>query len=195
MVHLSIDRFSPYFSKPTEFSVRNIEPLAGFYDFLPKGADIERIAFHFTAEYRCGAHDHPDVIHKLWQEIARWQAAWKHKSGVPKEDLRLFRKHGSHVLVDTRDLWGKKRQYSLDERDASALVTSRPYSGGGLQTWALWEKVAVTADGWFVPLAVADPEILLELTGEYDRDQPASTRSLHVIDQIPVVGCEQENAE
>jgi ribosomal peptide maturation radical SAM protein 1 len=188
MVHLSIDRFSPYFSNPTEFSVRNIKPQAGFYDFLPKGADVERIAYHFTAEYRCGAHDHPDVIHTLWQEIARWQAAWRHKCGAPHEDLKLFRKRGSYVLVDTRGLWGKKRLHSLDERDASALVTSRPYSGSELETWALREKLAVTADGWFVPLVVADPKILLELMGKHEQGQLPSSRRLHPVGHTPTAG-------
>jgi len=188
MVHLSIDRFSPYFSNPTEFSVRNIKPLAGFYDFLPKGADVERIAYRFTAEYQSGAHDHPDVIHKLWHEIARWQAAWLHQCAVPHEDLQLFRKRGSYVLVDTRDLWEKKRLHSLDGRDASTLVTSRPYSGSELEKWALREKLAVTADGWFVPLVVADPKILLELMGKPEQGHLPSSRRLHHFGHAPTVG-------
>jgi len=164
MGHLSIERFSPYYCRPAEFGVRNMKPLRGFHDFLPKGADIERIASHFTAEYRCGSHDHVEVIHKLWQEMSRWQAAWKQKGGLPNQDLKLVRKRGSYVLVDARDLWRKRRSYSLDEKEASTLVTARPYSGSGLEAWALREKLAVTADGWFVPLAVAEPQILLELT-------------------------------
>jgi ribosomal peptide maturation radical SAM protein 1 len=180
MVHLSIDRFSPYFSKPAEFGVQTIKPLAGFYDFLPKGADIERIAYHFTAKYRCGAHDHAEVIHRLWQETGRWRAAWKQKGGAPNQDLRLFRNRGSFVLVDARDLWRKKRSYSLDEKEASALVTAGLCSESGLEAWALREKLAVIADNWFVPLAVAEPEVLLVLTGEDDKGRPASNRSLHV---------------
>jgi len=172
MAHISIERFSPYFSRPAEFSVRNIKPLAGYYDFLPRGADVGRIACHFTAEYRCGAHERVDVIHKLWQETGRWRAAWKQKGGVPNEDLKLFRNRGSYVLVDTRDLWRKRRSYALDEKEASTLVTAGPYSRSGLEAWALGEKLAVIADGWFVPLAVAEPEILLELTEEHEQGQP-----------------------
>jgi hypothetical protein len=188
MVHLSIDRFSPYFSKPTEFGLRNVQPLKGSYDFLPKAAAVERIAYYFTAEYRCGAHDHPDVIHTLWQEMARWQAAWRHKCGAPHEDLKLFRKRGSYVLVDTRGLWRKKRSYSLDETEASSLVISRPYSGSGLETWALREKLAVTVDGWFVPLAVAEPEILLELTEKHEQSQLTSSRCVHLVGHTAGVG-------
>jgi ribosomal peptide maturation radical SAM protein 1 len=165
MLHVSIDRFSPYFSEPAEFGVKNIRPLAGYHDFLPKGADIVRIASEFTADYRSGAHDHMDVIHRLWQEMARWRAAWNQKGRLPDQDLKLLRKRESYVLVDTRDLWKKTRWYSLDERDASSLLTARPYSGRGLEAWAVGEKLAVAVDGWFVPLAVADLKIYPELTG------------------------------
>lgn len=171
MGHLSIDRFSPYFCTPTEFGVRNIRPRAGCYDCFPKGADVGSIACHFTAEYRSGAHDHVDLIYRLWQAVKRWQAAWKEKDGVPNEDLRLFRKRGSYVLVDTRRLWGKQKSLSLEERGASALLTARPYAGSEVETWALGEKLAVIMDGWFVPLTVADPKILLELTGKHPQGE------------------------
>jgi ribosomal peptide maturation radical SAM protein 1 len=178
MAHLSIERFSPYFSRPADFSVRNIRPLAGFYDILPKGVDVERVAFHFTAEYECGAHDHVDLIGRLWQEMRRWQSAWKLKGGLPDQDLNLLPNRGSYVLADTRHLWRRKKLYSLDEGEASSLVTSRPYSGSEFETWAVREKLAVIADGWFVPLAVAEPQILLDLTGKHGPGELASSRAL-----------------
>jgi ribosomal peptide maturation radical SAM protein 1 len=169
VLHLSIERFSPYYSRPADFGVRSIRPLAGYYNFLPKGADIERIAYHFTAKYLCGAHDHVDVVRKLWLGIGRWRAAWRDKGCAPNQDLKLLRKHGSYTLVDTRDFRSKKKLYPLDEPGATSVLTSRPYSGSRLETWALQEKLAVVADRWFVPLAVADPTILLKLTQERDR--------------------------
>ena len=181
LVHLSIDRFSPYYSQPTQFGLRNIKPLAGYYDFLPKGVDVERIANHFTAEYPCGAHDHMEVIQRLWQEMTRWRAAWREKDGGPNQDLRLSRKRGSYVLVDTRDLRRKKRVYSLDEQEASALMTAGPYSGRCLEVWAVQEKLAVITDSWFVPLAVAEPEILLELMGKQELDNQRQTGLLALL--------------
>ena len=178
--HLSIDRFSPYFSDPAEFGVRNIKPLRGFYDFLPKGANIELIACYFTAEYRCGAHDHVDLIRRLWQEVRRWRAAWKQDGGIPRQDLKLVRSRGSYLLVDTRDLWRKKKSHALEEEAASALVTAGPYSGSELEAWAVGEKLAVTVDGWFVPLAVAEPKTFLGLTGEHEQSRLVRDKSLHV---------------
>ena len=161
IVHLSIDRFSPYFSRRPEFGVRNIKPLAGYYDFLPKGADVERIAYQFTAEYRCGAHDHVEVIARLCQAVARWRAVWKQQESPPNQDLKIIRNRECFHIVDTRDIWKKKREYSLNEKETCALASPKPYSGSGLESWAVREKIAAVVDGWFVPLAVAEPEVFL----------------------------------
>jgi len=176
--HLSIERFSPYFCRPADFGVRNIRPGAGYHDWLPEGADVDHIACHFTAEYQSGAHDHVDLVFRLWQAVNRWRAAWKKEDGAPSEDLTLFRKHKSYVLLDTRRLWSKQKTYSLHEREASTLLTARPYSGSEAETWALAEKLAVIMDAWFVPLAVADPSVLLELTGKHPPGELPSGGSL-----------------
>ncbi|MFZ0960037.1 MAG: RiPP maturation radical SAM C-methyltransferase [Terriglobia bacterium] len=187
LVHLGIDRFSPYFFHPDQYGVRNIKPLAGYSDFLPEGADVERIAYRFTAKYPSGAHDHMEVISRLWEEMARWQAAWRKKGGAPNQDLRLSRERGSYVLVDKRDLWRKKRAYLLDEQEGAALMTAGPCCGSGLEAWAVREKLAVIADGWFLPLGVAAPEILLELMGEAGARQPTPSASESAIDPVPVM--------
>lgn len=164
MVHLSVERFSPYFSRPADFGLRNLRPLSSYKDLLPKGVDIKSIAYHFTADYRSGAHDHPEVIQELLRELTRWRAAWKHKNGGPIQNLQLVRKRGSYVLVDSRDLWRRKKCYTLQEREATGLMTSRLPSGSGVEKWAIQEKLAVVVDDWFVPLAVPEPEALQELT-------------------------------
>jgi ribosomal peptide maturation radical SAM protein 1 len=185
--HLNIQRFSPYHFQPDQFGVRNIKPLAGYYDSLPRGVDVKRLAYHFTAEYPCGAHDHMDVIYRLWQEVAGWQAAWTKKDGPPNQDLKLSPQRGSYVLADTRDLWRKKRKYSLDEPDASTLMTAGPYSGSSLEAWAVEEKLAVIADGWFVPLAVAEPEVLQALMGKQKPDHQQPTDLINAVDLVGLV--------
>ena len=67
------------------------------------------------------------------------------------------------------------------------MVTSRPYSGNELDAWAIREKLAVLADDWFVPLAVADPKTLLELTGEHDDGRFATPQGKERrSDQVPM---------
>ncbi len=177
MGHVSIDRFSPYLSRPAQFDVRNVKPLAGYYDFLPKEAEVERIAYFFTAEYPCGSHDRIEVVSDLWRAVSRWQASWNRNGGRGGEELRLRQKHKSYVLSDTRRLWRKKKSYSLNKADASAVFTARPYRGKDLEVWAVHEKLSVVVDGWFVPLAISDPEVLMELTGERNEGPRTSLES------------------
>jgi len=122
-----------------------------------------------------------EVIYRMWQEMTRWKAAWREKDGPPNQDLRLSRKRGFYVLVDTRNLWRKKRMYSLDEKDACTLMTAGPYSGSRLEAWAVQEKLAAITDSWFVPLAVAEPEVLLELIGKQKQVNQHQTGLLSVL--------------
>jgi ribosomal peptide maturation radical SAM protein 1 len=163
--HLSIERFSPYFFQPKEFGVSNIRPLPAYHDFLPSSADVQRIAYHFLGDYWCGAHDHIDVIYKLYLEVRRWQSAWQHESGKLPE-LRVCPYRGWYVLADTRGLPETEKAHILDRSEAALLLNAKPYTGSGQELWALQKKLAVIVDDWFVPLAVADPELLLEFEAE-----------------------------
>lgn len=171
--HLSIERFSPYFFQPEEFRVSNVRPQIAYHDFLPRSADVQRIAYHFLGDYQCGAHDHIDVIHKLWLEVKRWHSAWQHESGKPPE-LRVCPYRGWYVLADTRGLPGAEKAHILDRNEVALLLTARPYTGSEQEMWALQKKLAVIADGWFVPLAVADPEMLLEFEAKQGAGGTAS---------------------
>ena len=162
--HISLDRFSPYFAEPGEFGVRNLRPLASYFDFLPETADVSRIAYHFTGEYESGAHDHLEVIEKLWRAVARWRRSWG-KGNEPGEELRVFEKNGSYVLADRRKVARVKRPRILSRDEAAMLLVGRPYSPGPAADRAVEEKLAVVLDGWLVPLAVAETDLLAEFAG------------------------------
>ncbi len=164
--HISIDRFSPYFSEPRKFRIRHMRPIAGYYDSFPTSADIARIAYAFIADYRCGSHDHPEVICRLSRAVRKWQNVWRRRRSTRREMLKIFKNRKSYVLVDTRALWKKKKFYRLDDEGASFLLSPRPSACGAIETWSVRKKLAVIADGWFVPLPTADPELMLELTRE-----------------------------
>jgi len=171
MFHLSIDRFSPYFTRATEFGVRKLKPVAGYYDVFPKHADVRRLAYHFTGVYECDAHEHLDVIWELLREVQRWQSAWSPKGKRPGNELLLSRDERSYTLVDTRSVSREKGPRRLERREASDLMTTRPYTGDEFQTWAVREKLAAVVDGWFLPLAVSTPELYRELTEKDNADE------------------------
>ena len=156
LAHLSIDRFSPYFFQPTEFGVSDVRPWTAYHDFLPKEADIQRIAYHFVGDYRCDAHDNIDVVRQLWLEVKQWVSAWQNEwNKLPELRLCLYR--GSYVLVDTRRLTGTQQVHVLDRNEASLLLTARPYTASEQEVWALQQKLAVIMDDWFRAIGSGGP--------------------------------------
>jgi hypothetical protein len=81
-------------------------------------------------------------------------------------------------LADTRGLPGTQKAHILDRNEAAFLLTARPYTGSEQEIWALQQKLAVIVDDWFVPLAVTDPETLLEFEAEQRGKRAAPRESL-----------------
>jgi ribosomal peptide maturation radical SAM protein 1 len=163
--HISIDRFSPYFFQPTEFGIQNVRPLQGYFEFLPHTANVQRIAYHFEADYYSGAHEHLEVIRQVGHELKKWNAAWQQEEQKPP-GLQIGRFKGYYLLLDTRCLPEVEKLEVLDREEAAFLLTARPATGGEQEEWALRKKLAVLLDGWFVPLAIAAPDMLLEFEKE-----------------------------
>src|SRR5690606_31494735 len=57
-----IDRFCPYFESPGRYGVENIRPLPGYYDVLPPGAPVPKIAYHFEGDFESESYRHPDLL-------------------------------------------------------------------------------------------------------------------------------------
>ncbi|MGE4424751.1 MAG: hypothetical protein AB7D39_20805, partial [Pseudodesulfovibrio sp.] len=163
--HVTIDRFSPYFDHPDRYGIRNIRPNGAYASAFPPQADVPRLAQWFTGEYACGAYRNPDVILKIHQEVAEWRRRWA--KGVNPPSLKVVRRrsiHGEdHLLIDTRGLPGTQRTRLLDPAQVSVVLAARPYRESEDIGWAIGQKLGVVVDSWYVPLATASPELLMEL--------------------------------
>ena len=73
---LGLDRFSPYFNQAEQFGISNLRPYPGYADFLPAGAAVEKVAYHFTGAYNCAATEAPDLMRTVNQAVGAWQASW-----------------------------------------------------------------------------------------------------------------------
>lgn len=97
---LQIDRYSPYFDRPTDFGIEKVRPCAGYETMFPPGTDLGRIAYHFTGEWSSGLLQEPELENELRQAIDSWQRSWNQQEGACH--LRLLSGGGYSFVEDTR---------------------------------------------------------------------------------------------
>lgn len=172
---VSIERFSPYFDRPEQYGIHNIRPIEPYSLAFPPGADLERLAYHFDADFDTAARDHPDVIREIRSEIDRWRSAWTGAaSQLPSLLVRRLR-GDAFLLRDTRGLPGNADLQILTPHEAAVALVGHPRSGSPELTWALASQAVVDIDGRYVPLATAEPDLLLEFeagAGQIERSSP-----------------------
>lgn len=181
--HLSLDRFSPYFSFPTKYGITNLRPMSGYDAVLPIAADPEKIAYHFVGDYASASRDQPGLIARLKAEVDRWMSLWRmDDEALPALALTPM-SSDSFLLFDSRGLDGTDEIQFIDRDQASVALTGRRLDErDGVVEWALEARLVVEIDSRFVPLATAEPEVLREFESErLEQTQPAPYRALPVI--------------
>lgn len=181
--HLSIDRFSPYFSFPTRYGVTNVRPMPGYESVLPSSADVNKVAYHFVADYPSASRENPKLIERLKAEVDRWMALWRmDDEALPALALTPLSAE-SFLLFDSRGLEGSEQIQFIDGEQASVALTGRRSDErDAVVEWALEARLVAEIDSRFVPLATAAPEVLREFESER-QEQVRSIRRpvLHVI--------------
>jgi ribosomal peptide maturation radical SAM protein 1 len=176
---VSIDRFSPYFDEPGQFAITDLEPMEAYAEVFPEHADLDRMAYHFEAEYPSGSRDALPLMTDLNREVQRWHEAWQ---GDPRNRPALTVNrvaHGRYVLVDTRALGGPPTLF-LDEGQARAVLVGGPRDKVVRAEWAIKNRYAADLDGWCTPLAVAPFPLLAEFEARHDVDDPPALQVISI---------------
>jgi ribosomal peptide maturation radical SAM protein 1 len=174
MIPIEILRFSQYQTKPGEFGISNLRPAELYKDVLPSHTDFEKIALYFACRFPSQAYENPNIITRLREKYLSWANSWKPDESNTKKSpglkLHLERKpSGQFVLQDTRGLPGTREDMVVDKKKAAVLLVTRPWDNSPLLRWAVDAKLAVVRESWFIPLATAEPELLLEFEREYQQ--------------------------
>ena len=183
LVPLVLYRYSQYHLAPEDFAISGLHPAGVFREILPPHADLEKIAFYFSGTFPAQSHETPEFITALWQEFQAWHEAWAAYRVIPLDTL-LPTLHVTQiddrrwVLEDSRGIPGQPERREIDREQASLLLVARPLESfpSVLLPWALDAGLGIASESWFIPLATASPEILLELEEEYQR--PGSGENL-----------------
>ncbi len=163
VIPMNLDRFSPYFTRSAAYGVSNVRPINSYAAIFPAEARVAQLAYHFAADYESGSYRQPEVIRSLMQAVALWKKRWAGgRAAAPI--LNLTRSGDKFVLKDSRGLPGTEPEQVLDEEQARLAVAAMSYSETGGTRWALANKIAVHVDGWFVPLATAEPSLFHQLS-------------------------------
>jgi hypothetical protein len=162
------DRFSPYFDHPERYGITGLRPMAPYRAVLPETAAIDQVACHFDGDCESAARAHPELVRRILDEIGRWRQRFH---GRAPAELRVRRVGpGAYRLVDRRGLGGPEEE-TLDEEQAAVVLVPRTARGiaRARVAWALERRLVVERDERFVPLAVAEPELLAELEARFRR--------------------------
>jgi ribosomal peptide maturation radical SAM protein 1 len=154
---VSIDRFSPYFNHPAAYGISCLEPERGYAWAFPPSADLRNLAYHFKAEYTCAHSSDPQLYDPLRHAYRQWRDSWKAGASAPALNLTPG-DDGYYTLMDTRGLEGTDLFQFLNEDEARTALIGGPLDRQPLAEWAIERKLAVSVDGWCVPLAVTNVE-------------------------------------
>ncbi len=173
---LRLDRFSPCFDTPETYGIKNIQPWPSYKMILPPDVAAAKVAYLFKGDYECDADRHPKIIYAIAKEVVAWQRDWETKISLffgtfKLKDVPLLQvtsqPDGRYLLRDTRHLPGTQEEYMLTHEQSSVALIPRPYQPTPEIEWALDHKVGVVLDTrHYVPLATANPELLLELMAD-----------------------------
>ena len=163
LLHLSIERFSPYFDRPQDYGLRSLTPAPAYDEAFPVYADKPRLAYHFEAEYDCNSHDAPALMEALGSAVEEWRGLWTQGSASAPTlrvvELSAFA-GAEYLVIDTRGVAKGDGFQFLDTKQAAIALTPRVLNGGEEISWAIERGLGVIVNSWYVPLATARTEVL-----------------------------------
>ena len=157
LIHVSIDRFSPYHNDPSAFGISALHPIDAYRDILPPDAEVDRIAYHFTGQYESESRHESRVMTSIRDEIAAWRLAWQGDSGVMLVVTRLD--DSNFLLTDARQTGDPAFEF-LDESQARLVLLGATNGDEASSRWAAERGWIARVDDQWVALATADYELM-----------------------------------
>ena len=156
---INIDRFSPYFTAAAEYGFVNLRPHPSYQAIFPDHADLSQIAYHFCADLTTPTLASSPILPQLQSTIDHWLARWQARGGYPSL-IVMELKQDQYLLIDSRSFHPQPHMQQLTLAQAQACLVE-PAQRDATTEWALEQRLAIEYDGHVLPLAVADPQILL----------------------------------
>lgn len=161
VIHLSLNRYSPYFENPEIYGISNLRPLAGYKDIYPGSVNIESLAYQFIGDYEAESHSNPGIIKELITRVARWKELWNSCEKQPPL-LSLNKLGDKYLIADTRGLEGLPHFQVIEPDYLSVCLTAREDIYSEDVKWALKKKWGLIIDSRYIPLVTSGPELIMK---------------------------------
>jgi ribosomal peptide maturation radical SAM protein 1 len=101
-IPVQLDRFSPYFSHPEQFGVRNVRPITAYDHVFPLAEnEVRKLAYFFDFDFQDN-RDPLDYAGVLIEQVKRWAELASAAYPEERPQLDLYQSHGSLVIRDSR---------------------------------------------------------------------------------------------
>lgn len=157
--YICIERFSPYFTNPEEYGLKNIEPIDFYKQIFPAGFDISSAAYHFSADYESESRKDHLFMEEFKEEIKRWQDCWTLGKIPPVLSLTEL-DDDQYLLIDSRNLPGTNEINFLSKQQALLVTTGLHNSCTEDLEWALDRKLIIREDETYIPLCISDAKLM-----------------------------------
>ncbi len=165
---INIDRFSPFFSTPAAFGFSNLRPHPAYREIFSPAQNVEQLAYHFCGDANTPTLADSPLLAKLQASIQYWQQCAQHSA--PKL-LILESGHGQYLLLDSRSCQTpcqtthQTTQQTITHAQAAACLAEHK-TASAETAWAVSQRTAIEFDGSFLPLATAEPRVMLRFERE-----------------------------
>jgi ribosomal peptide maturation radical SAM protein 1 len=154
---INIDRFSPFFSRPNEYGFSNVRPHPAYAEIFSPSASPAQMAYHFCGDSNTLTLADSPLLPELQAMIIRWQQSAQQTT--PKL-LVLESGEGKYLLIDSRSFQPTTQIQTITAAQA-AVCLAEHHTASAETDWALRQRTAIVFDGGFLPLATAEPQVML----------------------------------
>ena len=169
---INIDRFSPFFSTPKEYGFSNVQPHPAYREIFSPSANPAQMAYHFCGDSNTLTLTDSPLLGELRAMITRWQ---QYSQQTTPKLLVLESGEGEYLLIDSRNLpsaqpgqggqTGQAGQANIITQTITAaqaaVCLAEHHTASATTDWALQQRTAIAYDGCFLPLAIAEPQLML----------------------------------
>ena len=151
------------YEHPEKYDITEITPSTVYKEIFPTDADVSKLAWLFTANYKCESKDNRQLNSTIREKVQLWTELWKKgKTNIPV--LRILKGDEKFFLEDSRD--GYLMRENITKQQAKMALFGLLSNEIDELNWGIEKKVIFCYENKYIPLATANPRVFEELEND-----------------------------